>query len=131
MRLLLIMAFGLACLGCSKKKSADFTPASGDGRAALEAGLRSWKDGRAPGMVAGASKPAVQAEDFEWRAGQKLMDYQILGDEPPVGLGPRTFTVRLTTGSGAPREVKYMVLGIDPMLVYRDADFAKLSGEGK
>ena len=38
--------------------------------------------------------------------------------------------MKLTLAQGPPVEVKYMVIGIDPLWVYRDKDFAKLSGSG-
>jgi hypothetical protein len=126
----LALAGGLALLaGCSKGgRVEDFTPPADNARKALEAALNHWKAGHSPGTVPGTA-PAVEATDSKWRAGQKLADYEVLGEDP-AGPGPRTFKVRLTPAKGPPQEVRYMVLGIDPLLVYREDDFKKLSGTG-
>ena len=128
---LIAFAMIVGSVGCTRKSSADFTPSSGNARAALDSALKSWKDGQLPGAVPGTSKPVVQIEDSEWRGGQKLSAYEIVSDEPPAGLGPRVFTVRITVADGKAREVKYMVVGIDPLLIYRDVDYDKLSGMSK
>jgi hypothetical protein len=121
---------GLAGCGQGKKKVEDFTPAADNARKALAAALDHWKAGNAPGPVPGQT-PGVEVVDSAWRGGLKLREYEILSEEPPANnQGPRTFTVKLTPAQGPPVEAKYMVLGIDPLLVYRDKDFAKLSGAG-
>jgi hypothetical protein len=121
----------VAATGCTRKSSADFTPSSGNARTALESALKSWQEGQSPGVVAGTAKPVVRVEDSEWTSGKKLSAYEIVGDEAPVGLGPRVFTVRITTADDQKRDVKYMVVGIDPLLIYRDVDYDKLSGMSK
>lgn len=128
---LIIIVMVIGFTGCRHKSASEFTPSSDKGRAALDTALKSWKDGQKPGTVAGTSKPVVQVVDSDWSDGQKLTSYEIVNDEPPAGQGPRTFTVRLTTGDGKAREVKYMVVGIDPLLIYRDMDYDKLSGMSK
>ncbi len=117
--------------GCKHRSASEFTPSSDKARTALDVALKSWKDGQQPGTVAGTSKPVVQIVDSDWSDGRKLTSYEIVNDEAPAGLGPRTFTVRLTTDNGKAREVKYMVVGIDPLLIYRDVDYDKLSGMSK
>jgi hypothetical protein len=132
LRLGFVSLFAAAVLlgpgGCGRHSNADFTPNANVGRTALEAALKSWKDGQPPGTVAGTSKPAVRVADSEWERGAKLAGFEIVGDEPPAGAGPRTFTVKLTAADGQSREVKYYVVGIDPLLIYRDIDYQKLSG---
>lgn len=118
-------------VGCTRKSSADFTPSTNNARTALESALNSWKEGKSPGVVAGTSKPVVQIEDSEWKSGQRLSAYEIVGDEAPVGIGPRVFSVRITTSDEQKRDVKYMVVGIDPLLIYRDMDYDKLTGMSK
>lgn len=108
----------------------DFTPPADRARAALTAALDHWKAGKPPGTVPGTA-PVVEVTDTPWKNGQKLKGYEIVSETPPAdGQGPRTFTVRLTLEKGPPVETQYMVLGIDPLLVYRKEDFAKLSGSG-
>ena len=129
--LLVALTAALAAVGCSKGgKVEDFTPPADNARKALEAALNHWKAGQKPGTVPGTT-PAVQAVDAKWEGGQKLTAFEILGEEPASGTGPRVFKVRLTTAQGAPVETKYFVYGIDPVWVSRDEDYQKLSGAGK
>ncbi len=129
--LLLLLAGGLLFLvGCSRegKRTEDFTPPADKARQALEAALNHWKSGQQPGQVPGTS-PTVEVVDSKWKAGQKLKEFEILGEEP--GTEPRFFKVRLTPPTGPAQEVRYAVLGIDPLWVYREEDFKALSGTGK
>jgi hypothetical protein len=119
----------LALAGCSKGgRVEDFTPPTDGARKALEAALKHWQGGHPPGAVPGTS-PAVEVVDSKWKAGQQLKAFEIVKDEP-AAQGPRFFTVRLTLAKGPPVEVRYAVLGIDPIWVYRDDDFKKMSGSG-
>ncbi len=117
--------------GCGRGgKVEDFTPPPAGARKALEAALTHWQSGGQPGAVPGTS-PAVEVTDGKWRAGQKLKAFEVTGDEPVEGAGPRFFKVRLTPATGPVVETRYAVLGIDPLLVYRDEDYQKLSGTGR
>ncbi|HET6575915.1 MAG TPA: hypothetical protein VFG68_20100 [Fimbriiglobus sp.] len=126
----LTLSVGLLLLaGCSPGgKVEDFTPPADNARKALEAALNHWKAGNPPGTVSGTS-PAVEVLDSKWKAGQKITGYEVLGEDA-AGPGPRTFKVRLTLARGSPVEVRYVVVGIDPLWVYRDEDYKKLSGAG-
>ena len=128
----LLLAGGL--LGCSQtgKKDEDFKPPTTKAREALEAALNHWKNGNPPGTVPG-TKPAIEVVDSRWKAAPKqLQDYEIIGEEaPPSETSPRYFKVRLTMAKGPPQEVRYVVLGIDPLWVYSEKDFNNLEGTGK
>jgi hypothetical protein len=115
---------------CSRQgtRTQDFNPSSDKARQALEAALDSWQSGNPHGKVPGTS-PAVEAMDVKWRSGQKLKSYEILGEES--GTEPRFFKVRLTPAQGPPVEVRYAVVGIDPLWVYREEDYKSLAGTGK
>lgn len=130
----LLLAGGLLLLGCSKagRKVEDFSPPADKAREALEAALNHWKAGNPPGTVPGTS-PTVEAVDSRWKAAPKqLQAFEILGEEPAASeAAPKYFKVRLTTAKGPPQEVRYVVLGIDPLWVYREQDFQALSGAGK
>lgn len=123
-----LLAVGVGC--SSGKKLEDFTPQEGSARKALEAALTHWVGGGQPGAIPN-TKPVVEVTDTKWKTGQKIQSFEILGDEPPAGAGPRFFKVRLTPEKGTPVETRYAVLGIDPLLIYRDDDYQKLSGTGK
>ncbi|MBX9584204.1 MAG: hypothetical protein K2X87_28225 [Gemmataceae bacterium] len=129
MRTLFGLALAAVLAGCSRGgRVEDFTPPADNARKALDAALAHWQAGNPPGAVPGTT-PAVEVLDGRWGAGQKLKEYEVLREEPAEGTA-RTFAVRLTTDKGT-QEVKYMVLGIDPLWVYRDEEFRKLSGAGK
>lgn len=128
---LLLALAGLSAVGCGGGgKVEDFTPAEANARKALEAALTHWQNGGQSGTIPD-TKPVVEVTDSKWKGGQKLKSFEITGEEPSAGVGPRIFAVRLTPPSGAVVETKYAVLGIDPLLVYRDEDYQKLSGTGK
>jgi len=124
----LACAISLAlCVGCSSGGSASYEsyiPSEDAAQRSLEAALTAWQDGQKPGKIQTAS-PAIQAVDSRWRAGEKLMGYEVLAAEP--GEGPRCFSVRLRT-SGGKQVVKYFVLGRDPVWVYREEDYARATG---
>lgn len=118
----------LLAAGCSRYgRNEDFIPATSNARKALEAALKSWQEGRPPGEVAGASAPKVEAVDSRWKAGHKIKAFEIL-KEDESGQGPPSFTVRLTPAKGSPQEVRYIVLGADPVWVYREDDFKRVGG---
>src|SRR4029077_6422511 len=119
----------LVLLGCTHKTNEDFIPAPDNARSALEKALQSWKAGQPVGRVAGASKPGIEVVDSEWKSGKRLLDFTIIQEDSEHG-NNRSFTVRLTPAKGPPREVKYVIVGIDPLWIYRDTDFQKLSGAG-
>lgn len=130
LRLVLIPLLA-ASVGCSSgKKLEDFTPKEANARKALEAALAHWVGGGQPGAIPNTT-PVVEVTDTKWKSGQKIQAYEIVGDEPPAGAGPRFFKVRLTPDKGSPVETRYAVLGIEPLLIYRDEDYQKLSGTGK
>ena len=92
-------------------------------RQALRTSLDAWKAGK-PASSLAAEKPSIEAVDFEWKAGKVLTDYA-LGDEAP-GQGTQTLSATLTLkGEPAARNVRYMVLGLDPVRIYRDEDFRR------
>jgi hypothetical protein len=129
--LLLAGAAALAA-GCSgKNKVEDYTPAAERGRQALEAALSHLKAGNPPGAVPGTT-PVVHLVDTRWKAGQKLQSFEVVGEEGQASEGAaRFFKVRLILAKGSPQEVRYAVLGIDPLWVYREEDYNSLSGVAK
>lgn len=128
-----LLACGLLVLaGCSKGgKESDFSPPAAKAREALEAGLNHLQAGNQPGAVPGTS-PRVEIVDTKWKAGQ-VKQFEITGEDTPTGDSsvPRFFKVRLTLVKGPPQEVRYVVFGIDPLLVYREEDYQALSGMAK
>ena len=96
-------------------------PSTVASRQALQASLDAWKAGKAASSLS-AEKPSIEVVDFEWKAGKVLTEYA-LGEDSP-GQGTQTFSATLTLkGELATKSVRYMVLGLDPIRIYRDEDF--------
>jgi hypothetical protein len=115
-----------AALGCGKPSYDRYVPAEPTARRALETALDHWKGGGKPGKLTGPSA-TVEVLDSRWGAGQKLAGYEIVNEES--GEGGRWFTVRLTLQKpGGVQSARYVVVGKDPLWVYRDEDFKKVTG---
>jgi hypothetical protein len=128
-----VLALGLvlaSVVGCgSGNKGFDrFIPDETVARKALETALDSWQGGKRPGKIT-TDAAAIEAMDSKWQAGQQLASYQIVKEEPSNGQGPRWFQVRLTMRKPAGEvTARYVVLGKDPLWVYREEDYKKTSG---
>ena len=116
---------GLFAIGCadSGRDGVDLAvPDLSPSRAALAASLDAWKAGRRASGVLIGSKPSVGVVDST-RTERPLLDYEVVGPLMPVEKA-RPFAVRLVLGS--PRETvdaRYLVLGQDPLWVFRQDDF--------
>ena len=116
----------IVCAGCTDRSHTQYIPSDDKARQALEASLNAWQDGKKPGPIEGAPQP-VQAVDSKWQAGQVLKSYEILSEEK--GEGPRVFSVRLTLQNPAGQQtVRYIVLGKEPLWVYREDDYKAPAG---
>lgn len=72
------------------------------------------------------TKPQVHITDAHRKAGQRLEEYQILGEVP--GDAPRCFAVKATFSNPAAEErIRFVVIGIDPLWVWRHEDLELLS----
>jgi hypothetical protein len=124
-RLAFVCGFSLLFLaagGCGKR--GDLAPSGDVARTALDAALKSWRDGGKPGMVAGTDPP-VQVLDTPWARGDRLASYEILGEEEG-GTVEKQFNVRLVFAKPErTQEVKYHVLGRGPVMVFRDEDYQR------
>jgi hypothetical protein len=115
----------LAASGCGAGSSAydRYVPSEPVARLALSEALEQWKRGEPPGRLQLESPLAsVEVSDSRRRPGQKLIDYQILGEI--AAEGPRSFSVKLHLDY--PRQekvVRYYVLGIDPLWVFNQKDY--------
>lgn len=120
-------AIALYATGCHKADVKDYVPAEEAARKALSAALDAWKSGKSPDQI-GASNPAVNAEDPQWRGGKKLANYEIVGPAPSEDQNLR-FSVKLTlAGEAAPKETTYIVVGKDPLWVFSADSYQKTSG---
>ncbi len=116
--------FAVLLTGCGDS-SARYVPSVTQAEAAVTASLEDWKRGLPAGPVAD-TKPAVQVVDSQRRKLPVLSDYQILGEVP--GNAPRCLAVRLRWANPEKEErARYVVVGIDPLWVFRQEDYDLLS----
>ena len=121
------LALALLAIGCGTSDR-KYIPSPSTARGALEAALKAWKSGAAHGTVKGFQVP-VDTFDARWQAGKKLEQFEVLREEPSDG--PKTFVVKLKLADDKEeQEVTYLVLGKDPLLVFRREDYNKASGTG-
>jgi hypothetical protein len=119
-----MVVVGLAA-GC-KDEVKNYTPSEANARAALEQALTQWQNGQAKPAPFQVGRVTVQVADQSWAAGQKLQGFEIVGDDGAT-TGPRAFTVKLKTPKGE-QSTKYYVFGIDPLQIYSEPDYKKLTG---
>lgn len=111
--------------GCRRLSPADYVPDASVAKKALAAALNAWKAGQPMGPIEG--KPvAVQALDSVWQSGRKLSAWVLL-QESAASTGQQ-FRVRLEFADGSSQECQYVVVGRDPIWVFRQEDYDKLQG---
>jgi hypothetical protein len=99
-------------------------PDTAKGRQAIEALMATWKDGHPTGIIE-PTTPRVQVVDTHRKPGQKLAGFEILSDSADSRV--RTFSVRVSLLEPEERPVvRFLVVGIDPILVFRQEDYELL-----
>lgn len=116
------------CAGCGSSSGLSherYVPAPEKATATIRSALEAWQRGEPVGEVRGA-KPTVYLVDSFRREGQTLERFEILGEV--TGLTQRTYLVKLSFANPAAEEkVRFAVLGIDPLWVYRHEDLELLA----
>jgi hypothetical protein len=98
-----------------------YVPSEAIAREALVSALDAWRRGDSPERVDSGSRD-VQVADTHRQPGQTLADYEILGETAMDG--GRRYAVRLRLESpAAVQKAHYVVLGIDPVWVFRQEDY--------
>jgi hypothetical protein len=115
------------CAGCARDRGGNrYIPPEGRARQALETALAAWRDGAVSDGRLVPGPPAVQVVDTHRREGQQLRTYEILGAVPAEG-GHRCFVVRLLLDNPAEEQkARFLVLGIEPLWVFRQEDWDRL-----
>lgn len=130
---LLILVLAGLLSGCGGLSDSDFVPETDVARSALAFSLDQWQAG-APASTESlgappAGGPEVKVLDQDWREGRHLIRYDVLREVPAAEGEPRQFEVQLVYAEGGgPQIAIYFVVGIDPLWVFRDKDYAKASG---
>lgn len=112
----------LACVGCGSSGSGQerYIPTQQVARDTVETALKAWQSGE-PGGEIKETKPLIFVTDSHRRAGQTLESFEILGEVP--GETPRCLLIKVKLANPAAEEkIRYAVIGIDPLWVYRHED---------
>lgn len=126
----LTLVFFVSCLaiGCGSSER-KYVPTTDAARKALDLVLGKWKAGDAHARVTGPTVP-IDVFDERWQKGKKLESYEILREEKAENL-PKVFAVKMKlTDDKEESEVKYYIVGKDPLLIFRDVDYNKAAGMG-
>lgn len=115
----------LTVAGCGGDPEAKYLPDSNAARSALELVLNAWKDGKPFGSNKLNEIP-VETFDARWRDGGKLESFEILGEESVEGRP--TFKVRVQIQKAQSIEDVFVVVGNNPLMVFRKQDFDKAGG---
>jgi predicted small lipoprotein YifL len=126
-----LLASSLA--GCGGEGHERYIPPADTARTAVEAALSAWKAGE-PLRTITTHTPPVDFYDARRQAGKKLEDFQIVEEIP--GDPYPSFKVKLRlagkkpgpAGKAQEDETTYLVVGIDPLQVFRKEDYAQPKG---
>jgi hypothetical protein len=125
---LVSLAFGSGCTG---RSTSDYVPAAPEARQAVEQMLTAWAQGNTskPDFQLSGNGPRVQVFDKQWSSGRKLSKFEIVNELPAKPNEPRQIAVKLLLdGEKAETDAVYYVVGIDPLLVFRDKEYGQASG---
>jgi hypothetical protein len=121
------MAIFWVC-GCARNTEQRYVPAVSDAREAVETVLDSWKSGEKHNTIK-SSKVKIDLFDARRHAGKKLESYTIVDEI--AGQTPRQFKVQLKIAGQKEQMSTYMVIGSDPLSVFRDVDYKAATGQEK
>ena len=119
--------FVVCCaVGCGRESTAKYIPSSTVAREALQTALTTWQSGTAHGTIE-STQPAINVFDLRWQGGQKLESFQIV--EEITGQEQPAFGVKIKLNNKPEETNTYLVVGIDPLLIFRDIDYKKATGQ--
>jgi hypothetical protein len=109
--------------GCGEGNRAMPAPSNSEvARQALEKALSQWQAGQTAESLAAAS-PQVYVNDFDWKDGRKLKQFQVAGPTEEVGLQvrlPVALDVEQATGQVVRSQVSYSVSTSPVVSIVRD-----------
>lgn len=116
----LLALAALAAAGCAE--SIGPTPLDeGRAREALKVTLDAWKGGSSTDALKSGPQ-AIVAQDLDWQAGARLVDYAIVGDGKKVDSNlrvPVKLTLKGASGKDAVKTVNYLVTTSPKVTVFR------------
>ena len=112
----------VACNG-SPRGYDRYVPNAAQAEEALAQVMAAWKEGQRAGpLTLESTQVTIQVADSRRKPGQRLVEYELLGEVS--GEGPRTFVVRLKLDNPSEEvSVRYYLVGIDPLWVFRQEDY--------
>ena len=121
----LALSAAVVVSGCGGTSRA-YAPGTSEARQALELSLATWQQGGKLDALA-SRKPPVHPIDFQWQSGSVLESFQVVADEKPEADDPaQRFAVSLKLAkSKVETSARYVVVGRDPIWVYRQEDYAR------
>ena len=122
-------AFVFFVSGCGSSE-AKYIPSEASAKESLNAALRAWQAGQAHGPVKVDAVPVpIDIYDARWQAGTTLEMYEILRTEELDK--HKAFIVKTKLkDEDEVQEDTYIVIGNDPLMVFRKQDYDKASGVG-
>ena len=120
-----LLFFAIAA-GCDSGGHDRYVPPAEKARAAVEAVLSAWKAGE-PHLTVTSLDTPVDLYDARRQAGQKLEDFRIL-EEVAGGEHPSFRTSLRFAGKPKEEETTYLVIGINPLNVFRAEDYKRATG---
>ena len=117
-----VLVLLLISLGCGQSGPGQerYIPTPSVALTTIETALKAWQRGEPSGEIQG-TKPLIFVTDSHRRAGQTLERFEILGEVP--GETPRCFLIKVKLAHPeAEEKIRYAVIGIDPLWVYRHED---------
>ena len=115
-------------VGCGGSGEAKYLPSEDVAKEALNAALKAWQGGQAHGTVKTFAVP-VDTFDARWQAGKALEKFEVVRTEALEN--HKAFIVKMKlTDEEVEQEVTYIVIGNDPLMVFRKEDYDKASGVG-
>jgi hypothetical protein len=120
--ILIATGFMLVGSGCSRtQRGEDFVPREEAAQQAVGAYLRSWSNGSTSQSVPDTNPPVLVSDELR-RDGRVLKTFAILGPVPADA--PVCFAVQLSLDNPPEeRRERYVVVGIDPLWVWRYDDY--------
>ena len=124
MKRFLLLA-GLVVAGCGGRSESEYVPTAMGAKDAVQKALEAWKGAKPYGTVSDA-KPQIQVFDARWQQGKTLESFTV--GEPLAGENPPKVPVIMKLNGESEETVHYLVVGIDPLNVFREADYTRATG---
>lgn len=112
--------------GCGGDGTQRYVQSSESARSSLETALNAWKNGDPHGTIE-SGDTEIDVFDARWRDGQQLESFEIVEELPADPHQTFKVTMRMKDAT-EDEENTYIVLGIDPIQVFRSEDYAAATG---